>query len=318
MSHNLEFKDGKAQMAYVGKKPWHGLGNEVPAGLTPEQFQVEAGLDWDVSKIPAYVEIKGKQVITDQCALVRSTDDRIISTVPNSWFPVQNSQAFEFFNNFIEAGDMEMETAGSLQNGKIVWALAKVGESFELFKGDKIDSYLLFTNYHMFGYSTDIRFTPVRVECNNMLTMALNGRVDRMARFTHRNAFNPELAKIAVGVAAEKLEQYKEAGSFLGSKKAKDEDIVEYFNRIFPILGKNNVKKKTLSKKGQIAYDILDTQPGADQAPGTWWNVFNAATFVTNHYGDDVDNRLTSLWYGTNRRTNINALNTALEMAEAA
>ena len=44
------------------------------------------------------------------------------------------------------AGDMEMHTAGSLQDGQIVWALAKVKDSFELFKGDTVESYLLFSN----------------------------------------------------------------------------------------------------------------------------------------------------------------------------
>ena len=56
------------------------------------------------------------------------------------------------------AGDMEMHTAGSLQDGQIVWALAKVKDSFELFKGDTVESYLLFSNPHKYGeiYQCDV------------------------------------------------------------------------------------------------------------------------------------------------------------------
>ena len=52
MAHELEFVNGKAQMAYSGAKPWHSLGTEVPADLTPTQMLEAAGLDWEVRKHP--------------------------------------------------------------------------------------------------------------------------------------------------------------------------------------------------------------------------------------------------------------------------
>ena len=39
MAHELEIVDGKAQMAYVGALPWHGLGTKVEGDITPDQFQ---------------------------------------------------------------------------------------------------------------------------------------------------------------------------------------------------------------------------------------------------------------------------------------
>ena len=39
MSHEIEMIDGKAQMAYVGELPWHGLGTKVDYELSPDQFQ---------------------------------------------------------------------------------------------------------------------------------------------------------------------------------------------------------------------------------------------------------------------------------------
>ena len=101
MAHEIEMVNGKAQMAYVGDVPWHGLGVRVPADLTPEQMLEAAGLNWSVRKIPAHVEINGSQIAIGQSALVRSFDDEILDVVSDDWNPVQNETAFEFFNEFV-------------------------------------------------------------------------------------------------------------------------------------------------------------------------------------------------------------------------
>jgi phage/plasmid-like protein (TIGR03299 family) len=209
---------------------------------------------------------------------------------------------------------MEMHTAGSLRDGQIVWGLAKVKDSFELFKGDQIDSYLLFSNFHRYGFSTDVRFTPIRVVCNNTLTLSLESKVENSVKISHRREFNADVTKEMLGIAKDKLVKYKEMAAFLGSKKAKDEDIVQYFNRIFPSTG-----KKEQSRNAIRAMDILHTQPGAAYAEGTWWQPFNAITYLTDHeLGRSADTRLQSAWYGSNRNLKTTALETALEMAEAA
>ena len=56
----------------------------------------------------------------------------MLDVVGDNWNPVQNSEAFEFFSEYCLAGDMEMHTAGSLKGGQMVWALAKVKESFDI------------------------------------------------------------------------------------------------------------------------------------------------------------------------------------------
>jgi phage/plasmid-like protein (TIGR03299 family) len=318
MAHMIEMIDGKAQMAYTGELPWHGLGTKVPADLTSEQMLQAAGLDWNVRKVPAFATVAGRQVAIGHSALVRDIDDKILDVVSDDWNYIQNADAFDFFNEFVSAGDMEMHTAGSLRDGQVIWGLAKVKESFELFKGDQIDSYLLFTNFHRYGFSTDVRFTPIRVVCNNTLTLSLNSAVERMVKFSHRKEFDAAVVKDMLGIATDKLSKYKEMAQFLGSKMAKEENVVDYFKRIFPMSGK--VKdENTLSRNAKIAMDILHTQPGAEYAEGSWWQPFNAVTFMTDHVlGRSADNRLTSAWYGPNKVLKTKALETAIEMAEAA
>lgn len=318
MAHELEMVDGKAQMAYVGAVPWHGLGTKVPADLTPEQMLDAAGLNWEVEKIPAFANINGIETPIGQSALVRKSDHKMLDVVSDDWNPVQNQTAFEFFDEYVRAGDMEMNTAGSLKEGQIVWGLAKIKESFDLFGGDQIDAYLLFSNFHKYGFSTDVRFTPIRVVCNNTLTLSLNSKVERMVKISHRKQFNPGNVKEMLGIATDKLTKYKEMAAFLGSKKAKGEDIVEYFCRVFPVSGSNEKKTKEVSKNAQIAIDILHTQPGAEYAQGTWWQTFNAVTYLTDHLaGRSADTRLTSSWYGSNKNLKTKALELAVEMAEA-
>lgn len=318
MAHMIEVVDGFAHIAYAGETPWHGLGVKVPADLSPEQMLQAAHLNWKVSKIPAFAKVAGKQIPVGRSALVRDSDNKILDVISDDWNPCQNADAFEFFNDFVGAGDMEMHTAGSLKDGKIVWALAKVKESFELFNGDKVDSYLLFTNPHQYGQSIDIRFTPIRVVCNNTLTLSLNSNSNQMVKISHRNEFNGDQVKEMLGVAKEKLATYKEMAAFLGSKRYTDETLSAYFSRVFPLTS-NKTENKELSRNARIALDVMDQQPGASFAEGSWWQAFNAVTFMTDHVvGRSADTRLQSAWFGLNRAVKTRALESAVEYAEAA
>lgn len=314
MAHMVE------TMAYAGEVPWHGLGKRVLPDLTPEQMMEAAGVNWTVRKVPAFANVDGRQVSVGRSALIRESDNKVLDVVGDDWNPVQNSEAFEFFNEFVMRGDMEMHTAGSLRDGKMVWALAKIKDGFTINKRDEVDSYLLFTNPQMYGKSIDVRHTPIRAVCNNTLTLALNTKSNNMVKVSHRTEFDAEAVKETLGLAHHKMEQYKEMGAFLSTKRYTADSIVEYFKNVFPVVTQGEGKaRKDLSKGATTALDILETQPGAEFAPGTWWNAFNAVTFYTDHLaGRTADGRLTSAWYGPNRTLKQNALEQAVDFANAA
>tara|TARA_Y100000114_G_scaffold59236_1_gene54209 strand:- start:6 stop:938 length:933 start_codon:yes stop_codon:yes gene_type:complete len=308
MAHAVE------TMAYAGEVPWHGLGKEVLPDLTPEQMLYEAGLDWSVSKIPAFAEVNGEKVAVGKSALVRSSDDKVLDVVGDDWNPVQNAEAFGFFADFVGEGNMEMHTAGSLNGGKMVWALAKVkDESFELFGDDRIDSYLLFSNPHMYGKSIDVRFTPIRVVCNNTLTLSLNSGSKNSVKVSHRTQFDAEQVKETMGIASSKLNQYKEMSQYISSKRFTEETKTEYLERLFPINGEG--KRKDRSKSASAILDILDTQPGAQYGEGTFWQLFNGVTYYVDHgMGRNADNRMKSAWFGYGVKKKQDALALAVEM----
>jgi phage/plasmid-like protein (TIGR03299 family) len=312
MAHMVE------TMAYAGEVPWHGLGVRVPSDLHPTQMLEKAGLDWTVRKVPAYADVAGERVAVGRSALVRNSDDSILDVVSDDWNVLQNHEAFEFFHDFVANGDMEMHTAGSLRDGQLVWALAKVNDGFELFKGDQVDSYLLFSNPHRYGWSIDVRFTPIRVVCNNTLTLSLNTSSKNFVKVSHRRQFDGDMVKETLGVAKEKLVMYREMAEFLGGRRYTGPKLVEYFKKVFPVAG-GPEKKKEMSISASKALDVVHTQPGANFAEGSWWSAFNAVTYMVDHkLGRSQDNRMTSAWFGNGKKVKADALELAVQMAEAA
>ena len=102
MAHQVE------TMAYAGELPWHGLGVKVNDDLTPAEIQREAGLEWEVQKVPMFANANGSEVkIPNQTALIRESDNKVLSIVGDNWEPVQNSTAFEFFTDFVKQGKMK-------------------------------------------------------------------------------------------------------------------------------------------------------------------------------------------------------------------
>tara|TARA_B100000902_G_scaffold63890_1_gene70628 strand:+ start:345 stop:1295 length:951 start_codon:yes stop_codon:yes gene_type:complete len=316
MSHEVE------TMAYAGELPWHGLGTEVSNDLTPIQMMQKAGVDWEVEQQKIVTE-SGIE-INDKVALVRTSDNTLLDVTGKDWKPVQNEEAFTFFSEFVAAGDMEMHTAGSLREGRNVWALAKVKESFDVFGEDRVDSYLLFSNPHQYGKAVDVRFTPIRVVCHNTLTFSLQNASKNSVKVGHRTAFDADTVKETLGLASEKFAKYKEMAQFLGSRKVTAESLIQYYNDVFPTTSRKEEKTPVvvyddMSKAAKMCYDALEVQPGAEFAAGTWWQAFNSVTYYTDHLqGRNSENRLHNQWFGYNQAKKVTAAEKAVAYATAA
>ena len=316
MSHLVE------QMAFVGDVPWHGLGVRVNNDMSVKEMQKVSGADFRVEKIPEIIEYQGEKINTGNYALLRVNSDDSFSyldSVSSEWQENQNDEAFEFFGEWVEEGNMEMHTAGVLDEGRMVWCLAKLKEGFSLFRGkDKIDSYLLFSNPHRYGMSITVMSTPIRVVCNNTLQFALgSGKKDMMIRIDHRKKFDADQVKQALDMNTMKLTKYKEALEMVASKKANKEKTIEYFAKVWPTI--SNKTERKYGKNVETALKWLDEQPGAKFGAGTWYHNFNTVTFVTDHLIGNNDNaRVRSAFYGFGRNSKVQALNLAVEYAKAA
>ena len=342
MAHAVE------TMAYAGETPWHGLGVKVEDNLTPQEMLVAAGLDWTVSKRHLFTHADPDVNASDELigvenysVLVRDSDNKTFGPCGPRFIPSQNADAFEFFKKFTDAGDMKMETAGSLKGGEQVWGLANISEDFTLPGDDRVLGYLLVSVSHKWGKSNEIRFTPIRVVCNNTLTMALadSGRIG--FRMPHVRALDSVVfvaAEQALGLAGDRMKEFKEAAEFLSSKQFDKDSIVNYVADLFqPDLLKAQEEIENMSDTRMIAnrqtmveefkrtpslvYQAIDQQPGAKlkSSNGTWWGAMNAVTFVVDHkWGHDRDASLHNAWFGGRASLKQRAMNKAIEYARAA
>jgi phage/plasmid-like protein (TIGR03299 family) len=311
-------------MAWTNEVPWHGLGVEVAGDLTAEQMLKAAQLDWEVQKNPLQACIGDKQIIDvpDQFALCRG--DQVLDVVGKAYNPIQNSEAFGFFKEFVEAGDATMETAGSLHGGKMVWGLANMNKAFELKGGDQVKGYLLVAAPHQQGKSLICQATNIRVVCNNTLRMALRDSASAF-RMVHRKKFDSsaiDMARETLGLARDRMGEFEQIAKRLSKKKVSEQRAVDYITVLADpqLLGVDKtLTSAVLMEKGnkmaRTIFTALNSAPGYDLASskGTAWGLINAVSYVTDHViGRGQDQRLTKAWFGKY----ANLKEKAVELAE--
>ena len=131
-------------MFYVREKPWHGLGTMVAEAPTSAAALRLAGLDWMVVQEPVYTGYN--EMVKGYKANVRSSDRKVLGVVSDRYKVVQNVDAFSFTDELLGKG-VRYETAGSLQEGKKVWLLARLPREY-IIAGERISPYLVFSNTH--------------------------------------------------------------------------------------------------------------------------------------------------------------------------
>jgi len=310
--------DEVESMAWSGQVPWHGLGNKVAADITPDKMLKEAGLDWTADLVPLSYECGDKRCEVPQRAMVRSSDGRLLDVVGRDWKPHQNAKMLDFFSDFVHHGEMQMETAGSLREGRHVFALAKLKGGFEVLKGDKVDGFLLFSNPHTYGKAPSIMLTHVRVVCMNTLVQALNESGKARFSWSHLTEFDAdhaEMAKEALGLANRQRKAMKESMQALAAARVTDEDTEVYFRRVLRP-GDDGKTKVKAPRNLAVLKKAIEQQPGAQLGEGTLWQAFNAITFMTDHViGRNQDARVSSAFFGSYAALKQRALNVGLDMA---
>ena len=335
-------------MAYAGETPWHGLGVLVEDDLTPQEMLIAAGLDWTVSKRHLFTHAEPDVsasndliAVEDYFVLVRDSDNKTFGPCGPRFIPSQNTDAFRFFKKFTDAGHMKMETAGSLKGGEQVWGLANVSKDFTLPGDDRVLGYLLVNISHKWGRSNEIRFTPIRVVCNNTLMMALADKTNGAFKMPHLRALDHEVfsaAEVALGLASDRMAEFKESAEFLASKKFTENSVVTYIADLFQpelLIAQKEIEKMSevkaiatrqsmldeFKRTPSLVYQAIEEQPGANlkSSKGTWWGAMNAVTFVVDHkWGHNRDASLHNAWFGTRASLKQKAVNKAIEYAKAA
>ncbi len=318
MAHEIENINGQVPMFYVNETPWHGLGKHLDAPPTVREGIVAAGLDWNVGLKPLITKDLHEDV--PALATYRETDGQILGVVGPNYTPLQNIEAFNFFNPFLEAGLCTLETAGALRGGKRIWVLAKIkSDPIEVAKGDEVLKFILLSNSHDGTTAVRVGFTPIRVVCANTLGWAHESAASQLIRVRHgaNVAENVEKLGEIMDVANSKFNAQAEQYQFLANRQINAADLKKYVEVVFDINPDGKRKSQVMEK----VIPLFEKGKGNDLASikGTYWAAYNAAIeYMQYEKGKSREVRLDSNWFGANVGLNKKALEVATTMAKLA
>lgn len=218
-------------MFYTREKPWHGLGTKVDEAPTSKEALELAGLNWKVLQKPIYTS--SGTLIEGYKANVRNTDQNVLGIVTDRYKVVQNDEAFKFTDDLLGAG-VRYETAGSLQDGKRIWLLAKLPHEY-IIGGEQISPYLVFTNTHDGSGAIKVAVTPVRVVCSNTLNLALS-TAKRSWSTIHTGDINGKMdeARETLQLANKYMHCLGKEFNNLQQKKISERKVMEFIEELLP------------------------------------------------------------------------------------
>ena len=340
MAHKLNFEDGQASLMYVGRVPWHGLGTQLQtAPATAEAAIKAAHLDWEVGLKPVLTGEKGMFYgIPEKQAIVRldkwgQEDCPVFGLVGADYKPLQNRDTFTFFDPIVASGTVAYETAGALGRGERVWVLAKVkgkDSEFAVKGSDIVQKYLLLSNGHDGKTAVQIRFTPVRVVCQNTLSFALDKGSDLF------KIYHVPQMHLRLGEAQERIQgilrQYDEIEKLfrqLAEFQMNKQTLDQYVLKVIPDPARR--KNQTdhsysqavskVSKLRELSKDLFESGAGNSERSikGTLWAAYNGVTEMVDHrlhYATPWQ-RMNSICFGEGERMKQDALYHARTMLSA-
>jgi len=332
MAHEISFneKTGKHQIAFVGEKPWHGLGQELTPGQGINVWAKEAGLDYEVLRAPViykahddnfaeandYRLLAGQKYFKGRDVLYRSDTGSELSIVSSGYQIVQPSQVLDFFGELAEIGGFELETAGALSGGKRVWGLAKINDGAPVIGHDVVRPYVLFATSYDGTLATTAKLTAVRVICNNTITAALGrgaygegktesdtqGRaVSTLVRIPHSAKVDVSAIRKELGIFSDSYEKFLIETRLLAEKQLDDFQAAKVVKQL---VGESRGKAESPVEDSRAYKRIIELfngeAIGSDLSGGrNAWQLLNACTQLIDHErGNNQDTRLASAWFG--------------------
>lgn len=303
MAHMINATD---KFGEVGKKAWHGLGIEIPEGLTAEDGFVKIGLGWRTTLAPVFARIEGmgengpttKDVeIPEKRAHFRTDTGELLGVVSNDYRSVENMDLARFADALADSdkGKVTVETAGSLHSGRRVFACVKLPEIVRATAEDTMEQYILVSNGHGGFASFSCYPTSVRVVCANTLRWS-EADVSKGLRFFHLGSMDDKLknAKTALGIARKETEMFQQqvtalVGLNLTMRKMRNmaEDIYHMcFGKIDEKL-EPEFKAKLEAKRDEVVgawmANVQNERQTLKGIEGTGWALYNGISEWHDH-----------------------------------
>jgi phage/plasmid-like protein (TIGR03299 family) len=311
-------------MAYYGDPPWHGLGRELPECATADEMIRAAGVDWQVEKCPLEGPYYTMNADPSRFSLVRKAgnekeQDVLLGLVGKDYVPLQNTDAFKFFDPIVESKAAIFHTAGALGVGERVWVLAKLPGNIRVIGNDIVDKYLLLSNNHSGKESVTIKFTPIRVVCQNTLNFALQDG-NQSVRVRHTGDLHKRLSEVPemLGIINE---TYAKAGALFSEFASIRFGTVrfdQYLEGVFPRTERQKSEKKRPERWDRVTALFEKGDPGINEGRGTLWAAYNAVIRDEDYRHSTErgpDRRLSRVWFGAGADLKYRALRVAQEFA---
>lgn len=329
MAHEIDMTNARANVAFRGETPWHGLGFPIEANDDIETIKTKAGLNWTLKEHQAtYIsdEDGGTLMeIPDRKVLVRSDNNAYLATVSEGYKVVHPGEVLDFYADIVTRAGFAIETAGALRGGRKYWALASIGEQARIMGQDEIKGYVLLATSCDGSLATTGMFTSVRVVCANTLGFAVqegeSGGARQYIKVPHSRQFDPEAMKAELGLAHESWAAYVERVNALAKRKVNRKEALAWLIQAFGDADKPvEEQEENSSRVMKRVMELFDgAGAGADlrSAKGTAWGLVNAATQFLDHERrtHTRDARLDRAWFGDGAATKVKAWDAALALA---
>lgn len=309
MSHEVE------SMMWLKDAPWHGLGTEITEETA---FNINdcikySGLDWEVVLRQCFVNYNDEELPVESFATIRKSDSSILGIVGPGYEVLQNVDAFKIFQPFLDSKLVRINTAGSLFCGQKIWVLAEiVGDPIVIRQNDVIKKFILLSHGHDGKSAVRFGFTPTRVVCANTLQMAHESNLSKLFKVKHTKNMKDQLHEIRELISLINAEFTITAYNYekLSQKPMAPDQLDIYINKIFKVNGEEpSTRLYNILQKVKSYFTFA---PGARGE--TYWDAYNAVTYYFTHdYGNNQENRLNNLWFGSSAETCKRALQLALE-----
>lgn len=300
MAHNIDMTNGRANMAFLGSREdiWHRLGQAMEQGQSIEAWATAAGLAWHAVKVPLFANVSSLGLIDTangslplrgvklpQVALVRSDNAAPLGIATDTYIPHQPAQVLEWFKDYVGVDSrFELDTAGSLKGGQIIWAQAKFNGDMQI-AGEAHKARLLMSTSFDSTAATINKATMTRVVCNNTLSAALADGGKSIVRTRHNTKFDPAKVQAELSRIASGFDAYKVMAEAMAVATMSQTDTSQFFKAILDI--PFDAERKDISGRKMNQFDALrsayaKTQNEGTQA-GTQWCALNAVTRYVDH-----------------------------------
>lgn len=196
MGHAIDQTTGAAAFTYRGATAWHKLGEEAPEGSDLPQWMHASRTNYEVTKVPAFVEsireirgadgevidaVTGPAQIPGGYATIRTDTGGVLGMVGERYTPLQNRDAFAVLEPLLDSGLAELETMGALHDGADVFGTVRFNLTDPRVRAldGRIMPYAIITNNHTGKHAVRMFMTMIRVVCQNTLQMATGAARNR-------------------------------------------------------------------------------------------------------------------------------------------